>query len=162
MNFKVKDHYFKKAKKENYLARSVYKLEEINKKYKVLEKNNIVLDLGYYPGSWLQYTSKVVGENGRIVGLDLQEINDKLKNLSNVQLYQMDFFDLRKNKKIIQKFDVILSDMAPKTTGIKTVDQLGSLNLIEEIFDLLPKHLKNNGNLVVKVFDSSKLWVAPR
>jgi 23S rRNA (uridine2552-2'-O)-methyltransferase len=77
MGFKVQDHYFKKAKKDNFLARSVYKLEEIDQKYKVLRQNDIVLDLGYHPGSWIQYTSKVVGTNGRVVGIDIKEINTK-------------------------------------------------------------------------------------
>ena len=58
MSFKVKDHYFKKAKKENFYARSVYKLEEVDQKFKVLNKNDQVLDLGYHPGSWVQYTAK--------------------------------------------------------------------------------------------------------
>ena len=63
MSFKVKDHYFKKAKKDNFLARSIYKLEEIDQKYKIFEKSQEVIDLGYHPGSWIQYTSKVVGVN---------------------------------------------------------------------------------------------------
>ena len=61
-NFKVKDHYFNKAKQENYLARSIYKLEEIDQRYKVLRPGNMVVDFGYYPGSWIQYTIKVIGE----------------------------------------------------------------------------------------------------
>ena len=71
MSFKVKDHYFNKAKKENFFARSVYKLEEIDQKFKVLKKSDYVVDFGYSPGSWVQYTTKVVGEYGQVIGIDI-------------------------------------------------------------------------------------------
>ena len=77
-NFKVKDHYFNKAKDENYLARSIYKLEEIDEKYKILKSGNMVVDFGYHPGSWIQYTSKVIGSSGKVVGIDVREENKKL------------------------------------------------------------------------------------
>ena len=95
MKFKVKDHYFKKAKKENFLARSVYKLEEIDAKHRVLKKGDKVLDLGYYPGSWIQYSAQKVGESGKIVGVDIQEINPKLNLLNNVKLFQKSIFDIK-------------------------------------------------------------------
>ena len=78
MSFKVKDHYFNKAKKENFLARSVYKLEEIDNKYKIFQKGDRVVDLGYHPGSWTQYTARTVGEEGSVVGIDIKPINKKL------------------------------------------------------------------------------------
>jgi 23S rRNA (uridine2552-2'-O)-methyltransferase len=87
MVFKVKDYYYKKAKKEQFFARSVYKLEEIDQKYKVLRRNDFVLDLGYSPGSWIQYTSSAIGREGLVVGVDLKEINNKLLNLQNVKLF---------------------------------------------------------------------------
>ena len=156
MTFKVKDYYYKKAKKENYLARSIYKLEEIDAKYKILKKGSLVLDLGYYPGSWIQYTSEQIGEEGRIIGIDLQEINNKLSSLKNVTLFKADFFDLKDLREIglEKKVDVLLSDMAPNTTGVKSVDQIRSLNLVEGIFELLPTFLKPQGKLVVKLFES--------
>jgi len=125
MTFKVKDHYFKKAKQENFVARSIYKLEEIDQKYHVLKKNDQVLDLGYYPGSWIQYSSNKVGASGQVIGCDIQKF-----------------------------FDGVLSDMAPSTTGIKTVDQFKSLELVEKVFDLLDKCLRPGGNFVIKVFES--------
>ena len=94
MGFKVKDHYFKKAKDENYLARSIYKLEEIDNKFKVLSKNDRVLDLGYFPGSWTQYCAKKVGPQGRVVGADIQEVNTKLAILKNVKVFEKDVFAL--------------------------------------------------------------------
>lgn len=155
-NFKVKDFYFNKAKQENYLARSIYKLEEIDQKYKVLRPGMVVVDLGYYPGSWIQYTSKAIGENGRVVGIDIQEVNKKLSHLKNVRVYQKDIFDIHdlSQLEVADAFDCVLSDMAPSTTGIKSVDQDRSLNLVESVFGLLPRFLKPGGNFVIKVFDS--------
>jgi 23S rRNA (uridine2552-2'-O)-methyltransferase len=155
-NFKVKDHYFNKAKSENYLARSIYKLEEIDQKYKVLRPGFKVVDLGYYPGSWIQYTSKIVGDDGLVVGIDIQEVNKKLTGIKNVRVYQKDIFDISDLSQLAvdEPFDVVLSDMAPSTTGIKSVDQDRSLNLVESVFGLLPRFLRPGGNFVIKVFDS--------
>lgn len=161
MTFKVKDHYFNKAKKENFLARSIYKLEEIDQRYKVIKKGESVLDLGYHPGSWIQYTSQKVGEAGKIIGIDIKEINTRLTHLPNVSLFQKDIFDVHNLSDLgVEKaFNTVLSDMAPNTTGIKSLDQDRSLNLIEAIFTLLPKFLSYNGNTVMKVFDSHSAQV---
>jgi 23S rRNA (uridine2552-2'-O)-methyltransferase len=155
-NFKVKDHYFNKAKNENYLARSIYKLEEIDEKYKILKSGMMVVDFGYHPGSWIQYTSKVIGDEGKVVGIDVREVNKKLSGIKNVRVYQKDIFDIQdlKQLEVDGQFDVVLSDMAPNTTGIKSLDQDRSLNLVESVFGLLPKFLKPGGNFVIKVFDS--------
>ena len=72
---KIKDHYFHKAKRNGYVARSAYKLEEIDKKYRIIRKGNLVLDLGCSPGSWLQYVSRKVGEEGEVLGVDLKPVN---------------------------------------------------------------------------------------
>ena len=155
-NFKVKDHYFNKAKSENFLARSVYKLEEIDEKYKILKPGMLVVDFGYHPGSWIQYTSRVIGDEGRVVGIDVREVNKKLSGVKNVRVYQKDIFDIHdlSQLEVDGQFDVVLSDMAPNTTGIKTLDQDRSLNLVESVFGLLPRFLKPGGNFVIKVFDS--------
>jgi 23S rRNA (uridine2552-2'-O)-methyltransferase len=155
MGFKVRDHYFEKAKKENYLARSIYKLEEIDKKYKVLNVGDHVLDLGYFPGSWIQYTAKKVGGKGKVVGIDIQAVNTKLEALDNVTVFEKDINDVKTIEElgVDKQFDVVVSDMAPSTTGIKSVDQIRSLNLVEMVFYHLPMTLKNNGNVVIKVFD---------
>ncbi len=155
-NFKVKDHYFNKAKSENFLARSVYKLEEVDEKYHVLKPGMKVVDLGYFPGSWIQYTSKVIGDKGLVIGIDIQEVNKQLTGIKNVQVYQKDIFDILDlaQLNVSEPFDVVLSDMAPKTTGMKTLDQDRSLNLVESVFGLLPRFLKPGGNFVIKVFDS--------
>jgi 23S rRNA (uridine2552-2'-O)-methyltransferase len=165
MTFKVKDHYFNKAKSENYLARSIYKLEEIDKKFNLLIKAQRVLDLGYYPGSWTQYIAETFQKraiDGKVVGIDIQEVNENLQSNNMIELFQMDIFSPSFKSwigdKIIKEglFDVILSDMAPKTTGVKSVDQLRSLELVESVFDLLPMVLAANGNFVIKVFESQQ------
>ena len=155
MSFKVKDHYFNKAKKENFFARSIYKLEEIDQKFKILSKGDQVVDFGYSPGSWVQYTTKKVGDTGEVVGIDIKPVNKKLCHLKNVSLYEKDIFDVQNLEElgVDKKFSVVLSDMAPNTTGVKSVDQDRSLNLIEMVFSLLPKFLEEGGNCVLKVFD---------
>jgi 23S rRNA (uridine2552-2'-O)-methyltransferase len=155
-NFKVKDHYFNKAKDENYFARSIYKLEEIDAKYKILKPGMMVVDLGYHPGSWIQYTSQVIGNDGRVIGIDIREVNKKLAGVPNVRVYQKDIFDIHDLSQlgVSEPFDTVLSDMAPNTTGIKSLDQDRSLNLVESVFGLLPRFLKPGGNFVIKVFDS--------
>ncbi|MCF8058171.1 MAG: RlmE family RNA methyltransferase [Bacteriovoracaceae bacterium] len=161
MSFKVKDHYFKKAKKENFLARSVYKLEEIDEKYKIIRPKDIVVDFGYHPGSWVQYTAERVGSEGQVIGIDIKPISNKLSPLKNVRLYEKSIFDVSvlEDLEMSSLFDVVLSDMAPNTTGIKSVDQDRSLNLIEEVFHILPKFLNPGGNFVIKVFDSHQAQV---
>ena len=157
MSFKVKDHYFKKAKKENFYARSVYKLEEIDQKFKILKSGNYVLDLGYHPGSWIQYSSKVVGSDGAVVGIDIRPLNESLARINNVEVYEKDAFTVMgpSDLNVSRKFDVVLSDMAPNTTGIKDVDQIRSLELVEKVFGTLSTLLKPGGNVVVKIFDSN-------
>ena len=158
MSFKVKDHYYKKAKKENFLARSIYKLEEIDDKYKVIKPGQRVLDLGYHPGSWIQDTSRKVGDEGKVVGIDIKHVNKKLLGLRNVVIFEKDIFDVATVADLgeSEEFDVVVSDMAPNTTGVRSVDQLRSLNLIEQVFYHLDVFLKDGGNFVIKVFDSQE------
>lgn len=158
MSFKVKDFYFQKAKKENFLARSIYKLEEIDKKFHIIKAGDHVLDLGYHPGSWIQYASQKIGPAGVVTGIDIKEVNKQLLNLKNVKLFEKDIFSVTEigDLELIDKVDVLLSDMAPNTTGIKSVDQDRSLNLVEAVFEFMPKVLKSGGNFVIKVFDSAQ------
>ena len=113
--------------------------------------------MGYHPGSWIQYSSKVVGSNGAVVGIDIRPLNESLKRIENVEVYEKDAFTLMgpTDLHIERKFDVVLSDMAPNTTGIKDVDQIRSLELVEKVFGTLPTLLKAGGNVVVKIFDSN-------
>jgi len=154
---KVQDYYFKKAQKENYPARSVYKLEEVQKKYRILKSGDAVLDLGCQPGSWTMYAAKIVGHGGLVVGIDLQagqKIN--IAKAAEIVWFHEDIMaeDIVENiKKIRKKFRVILSDIAPRTSGNKWVDQQQSLNLARRVMELAEKLLERGGNLYVKVFE---------
>lgn len=150
-----RDHYFKKAKKENYPARSVYKLQEINKRFDILRKGQKVLDLGAAPGSWTLFAAKKVSDEGHVLGVDIQSTETEFP--SNVTFLQADVFEdspeLLGAMEPHLPFDLIISDMAPKTTGIKFTDQARSVELCERARDLLPKRLKKGGNFVVKIFE---------
>ncbi|MBW1671154.1 MAG: RlmE family RNA methyltransferase [Deltaproteobacteria bacterium] len=148
---KVQDHYFKKAKKQGFPARSVYKLEEVQKKHKLLKSGQTVMDLGAFPGSWSKYAAGVVGPKGLVVAVDIQKpgvIAD------NVCILQQDVYDLKASnlRRISPHFDVMLSDMAPKTTGRKDVDHFRSVALAERALDLAGELLKPGGTLFCKIF----------
>ncbi len=154
---KIKDHYFHKAKRDGYVARSAYKLEEIDKKHRLLRKGDLVLDLGCSPGSWLQYAAGKVGEQGQVLGVDLQTV--KLSLPKNVKVLQADIFemtvkDFEMNGGMV---DVVLSDMAPKTTGIRDMDAQRSYALNQQVFELSGDLLRPHGTLLVKAFQGAPL-----
>lgn len=158
----VKDKYFEKAKKEGFRARSVYKLEGIQERYKILKSGNIVLDLGAAPGSFLQFISKTVGKKGLAVGVDLLPI--KRFKLNNIVTIQADIFEEEMKKALKAKgfseFNVITSDLAPKTTGIKSVDAGRSFELSNQVLNIVEQYLKKGGHVVLKLLpgvDQSEL-----
>lgn len=167
-HFTVQDSYYHKAKKEGYRARSVYKLEEILKKFpKFLRRGMNVLDLGSAPGSFLQILGEK-NEGGKVCGVDLQPIEKFPKNYpAELCLIQGDIFEDDTAKKIFdffgtRKVDVITSDLAPKTSGVKEVDQWNSIELNQRVLEICKKFLKPNGNLVAKIFrgqDFDEFWV---
>jgi 23S rRNA (uridine2552-2'-O)-methyltransferase len=148
---KVKDHYFKKAKKQGFPARSVYKLEEAQKKHRFLKPGQIVLDLGAYPGSWSKYAAGVAGPGGLVVAVDIQRPGVMADNAC---VLQRDVYDLKLSelREISHYFDVVLSDMAPKTTGRKDVDHFRSITLAERALVLARELLKPGGTFFCKVF----------
>ena len=154
---KVQDYYFKKAKKEKYPARSVYKLEEAQKKFQFLKTGNAVLDLGCQPGSWSIYAAKIIGPKGLVVGVDLQEGKKVTvaKAAEIVWLPDDIMADdiVGKIQKTRETFQVILSDIAPRTSGNKWVDQQQSLNLARRVLELAGRLLEKGGNFYVKVFE---------
>lgn len=148
--YNQKDYYFNKAKKEGFRARSSYKLIEIAKKYQLIRKNDAVLDIGCAPGSWLQVVKQMT--KGKIVGIDLVSI----KPIEGVQFIQGNIEEKTIQEQLKGKFDVIISDIAPKTTGIKQRDQVLSYILSRESFILAKKILNTNGNFLVKTFQSQE------
>lgn len=159
--FNTKDHYFQRAKAEGFKARSVYKLMEIDKAVNLFKPGAKVLDLGAAPGSWLQYASNKIGRNGKALGIDLTPIEEKIA--ANVTTAELDVFALTKEKsgELLDEenvcFDVVMSDMAPKTTGIKHVDQIRSLNLATKAKDLAVDLLKPGGAVVIKIFNGGEV-----
>jgi len=157
--FEFQDHYFKQAKKEWYKARSVFKLEEIQKKFHLFDKTTkTILDIGCAPGSRMQYavtqmnTYKIT--NYKILGVDIQDVN---VNLPWVKTYKADIQDVNHIKEIlaennIQQVDLIQSDMAPNTIGVKDVDAMRLFELLEYVKPILKNLLKPDGKFVIKVF----------
>lgn len=158
MSYNPRDHYFRKAKEQNFAARSVFKLEEIDQKFKIFRPGQTVLDLGASPGSWSQYSSQKIGKDGRVLGVDLSPVTVKL---SNAVFIQADLRDLQLEQIFAEHgfqppFDLVLSDMAPKTTGIRITDQARSLELCELALDVARRFLKPSGHFVCKLFHSDE------
>ncbi|WP_299983243.1 RlmE family RNA methyltransferase [Desulfobacula sp.] len=149
------DHLTRRAKAENYPARSVYKLEEIQNKFRVMKKNDFILDLGCAPGSWLLYAAKQVGNQGRIFGIDLNPIEIQLPD--NVVAIKDNILNLDNDSFLDENsgFNTILSDMAPATTGRKDVDALRSFELCNMALKVADDFLLQNGNFVCKIFQGN-------
>lgn len=153
----VRDHYFHKAKREGFAARSAYKLEEIDRKQRLFRSGLRVLDLGCAPGSWLQYAAGRVGPKGCVVGVDVQPVSIALPE--RVRVVAGDVFDLPLAGLAPdgQRFDLVLSDMAPKTTGVPSADADRSAELALRALAVADAVLKPGGDLLVKVFQGARL-----
>jgi 23S rRNA (uridine2552-2'-O)-methyltransferase len=149
------DFYARKAKKEEFAARSVYKLEEIQQKYGLIKKGDKVLDLGCAPGSWLQYAAQQVGNKGQVLGIDLKEVSIALPD--NVRVICGDVFDLAEHKEMMAQiigsgYQLVLSDMAPSTTGHKETDSARSYHLCRAALSIAAAALAEGGSFVCKIF----------
>ncbi|MDR2503322.1 MAG: RlmE family RNA methyltransferase [Deltaproteobacteria bacterium] len=151
---KYRDHYFLKAKQEHYPARSVYKLKEINARFHLFRPGQKVLDLGAAPGSWCMGAAELVGEGGLVLGLDLRPAEVILP--PQVRFMQGDIFDpspeFAEALRACGPFDLVLSDMAPSTTGHRSTDQARSAALAFEALALARRCLIPGGAFVVKFF----------
>ena len=151
INKQRRDIYVRKSKVDGYRARSAYKLIEIDEKFKIFKNGISVIDLGAAPGSWSQYSSKKI-KNGRLVSIDLKEMEaiDKISQIKG------DFTEDKSKEKIRKLFnskvDVILSDMAVNTTGIKNIDAIYTGELCIEAMMFSKEILKNKGVFVSKIF----------
>lgn len=156
MAYNPKDYYFHKAKSENFAARSVFKLEEIDKRFRIIRPGDQILDLGAAPGSWSQYCSQKIGFKGRLLGIDLQPVKLSLPNAVFIvaDMHDLHLEELMKSQQFHPPFDLVLSDMAPKTTGIAITDQARSLELCELALVLAKKFLRDGGHFVCKLFQS--------
>lgn len=153
---KVRDYYAQKAKKDKYPARSIYKLEEVQQKYRFLKRGDSVLDIGCFPGSWSLYAAEVVGPKGVVVGVDLQQADQSPRPDSSTihwlcqDIREPDF--LSNVRRIRPTFRVVISDIAPKTTGNRWADAQQSLNLVRETLRIAEVVLLAKGHYLVKVF----------
>ena len=149
-----RDIYVKQSKLEGYRSRAVYKLKEINEKFKILKNGISVLDLGAAPGSWSQFISKNF-KNSKIVSIDLNE----MEKIENIYQIKGDFTDELQQKKIFNyfggKIDSIVSDMAVNTTGNKNLDAIVTGELTIEALNFSTNTLKKQGNFVSKIFMGS-------
>jgi 23S rRNA (uridine2552-2'-O)-methyltransferase len=143
------DHYSRQAKKDRYPARSVYKLEEIQQKHRLIRKGDKILDLGCSPGSWLLYAAKLTGDKGRVIGIDLKPV--KIQVASNTEVITGDVFEINAES-LGNDFKVVLSDMAPATTGHKAVDAARSAGLCEAALAIAERVLLPGGSFVCKIF----------
>ena len=153
---RVQDHYFHQARREGFAARSAYKLEQIDRRRKILRRGMRVLDLGCAPGSWLQYAAGRVGSAGWLVGVDLQAITTALPG--SVRLIQGDAVSLTPAELMGDggPFDVILSDLAPKTTGVPSADAARSADLVRRALEISRTVLAPGGALLAKVYQGGE------
>ena len=156
MNEHLNDEYVKKAQKEGYRCRAVYKLIEIIDNNQIITKGDRVLDLGAAPGGWSQVSAKIVGKNGKVIASDILPIEE----IPGVDFLQGDFTELLVYEELLsltkgQKMNTVLSDMAPNMSGQLSVDQPKSMYLAELALDMAIKTLTPNGHFIVKVFQGS-------
>jgi 23S rRNA (uridine2552-2'-O)-methyltransferase len=150
------DHYTRQAKKENFAARSVYKLQEIQRRCRIIRRGARVLDLGCAPGSWLQYAAQLTGSGGKVVGIDRKPVSVALP--PHVRVISGDILVTPSPLEEFspQAFEVVISDMAPATTGDKATDAARSAALCEAALAMALRLLAPGGNFVCKIFQGEE------
>jgi 23S rRNA (uridine2552-2'-O)-methyltransferase len=148
------DKWSQRAAAAGYRARSVYKLMELDERFHLLKPGMTVIDVGAAPGSWLQYASQMVGPKGKVIGFDLQEIAPVAEN---VVTHVLDVTDREMLETLLARegaaqADLLLSDIAPSTSGVKDVDQWRSVELAQIAMDTGMRHLHRGGKAVTKIF----------
>ncbi len=146
------EYYYKLAKKMDYRSRASFKLMQIDDRFNIFEEGDSVVDLGAAPGGWLQVAKERVGENGKVIGVDLRPI----KPMDGVVTILGDITDDNTMYELLEKFggkaDVVLSDMAPNIAGAYSTDHARSINLCMFAVNVCDRVLKKNGKMVMKVF----------
>ena len=159
MSYNRHDSYYRKAKQEGYRSRAAYKLIELQERYRLLRPGDKVVDLGAAPGGWLQVAAKIVGINGKVVGVDLQEMQPFPER--NIALLQGDAGTGQIQAKIIDflagRADTVISDMAPKLSGIRDADVARAVELNRVALAVAVTLLRAGGSLLVKSFMSNEL-----
>jgi 23S rRNA (uridine2552-2'-O)-methyltransferase len=154
VKYERKDAHYRRAKAEGLRARSAYKLAELDDRHRLIRRGDRVVDLGAWPGGWLQVAAERVGPSGRVVGIDLAEIEPL--SLPNVEVVTGDLCDPVAIAEVRGRLGgparVVLSDAAPKLTGNRTVDDARAAELVAAVVDALPALLDAGGSALVKVF----------
>ncbi|WNG28322.1 RlmE family RNA methyltransferase [Cystobacter fuscus] len=152
--YRPKDHYFKKAKQEGLRARSAFKVDEILKRYPFLKKGATVLDLGAAPGGFLQILADTVGPGGRVIGVDIVPIRPFTQPFVKTAVLDVlaDDFDAKLRELYDGPFDAVISDMAPKTSGIRTTDEARSLRLARKALEVSVTRGRPGSAFVAKLF----------
>lgn len=155
--YQRKDHLHQRAKKEGLRSRAAYKLEEVQKSAKLLKKGQRVLDLGCWPGGWLEVAGGLVGTAGRVVGVDRAAVDPEIP-LPQVTTFVGDLEDPDIAARLrdalgVDRADVVLSDAAPKLTGVRETDRANEERLLEAIDALLPETLAVGGSLLIKILE---------
>ncbi len=157
MKTERKDAFHQRAKREGYRSRAAYKLDELQRDHRLLRPGDRVVDLGCWPGGWLQVAAEAVGPSGRVVGVDLAAIDPPIP-LASVIAFQADLAEPAVAARILDALggqaDAVLSDAAPKLTGLRATDRAHEEALLEAIEALLPALLRPGGTLVVKLLES--------
>lgn len=149
-----RDHYYRKAKEDDYRSRAAYKLLQINDKFNIIKSNNIIIDLGATPGGWSQVAAEIVGEQGRIIAVDIKPMKE-IKGVSFVRGNALEQDTIEEVHELLvgKKADAIISDMSPNISGNYSLDHAKSIELAEMALEYAGMFLKRRGNIVVKVFD---------
>ena len=154
------DHYTLRAKKENYPARSVYKLKEIQHRFRIIKPGDCVLDLGCAPGAWLRFAAETTQRHGRVIGIDIKPITLALPPNVTTMVADIRHLDDHMTAMIGNRVNVVICDAAPATSGQKDVDAARSFDLCRAALDIAVVHLMPGGHFVCKIFqgeDSGRL-----
>jgi 23S rRNA (uridine2552-2'-O)-methyltransferase len=161
--YQRKDHLHQRAKKEGLRSRAAYKLEEVQKTARILSKGQRVFDLGCWPGGWVEIAAKLVGRQGRVVGVDRAAVDPEIPLVQAStfvgDLEDSDIVQRLRERLGAERADVVLSDAAPKLTGIRETDRANVERLLEAIEGLIPLLLEPGGSALIKILDGPEAQV---
>jgi 23S rRNA (uridine2552-2'-O)-methyltransferase len=163
--YERKDHFHQRAKREGFRSRAAYKLAELQRAHRLLRPGQRVVDIGCWPGGWLQVASAAVGPSGRVVGIDLAAIDPPLDN-ENVIALCGDIAEVGVEEEILAALggpaDVLLSDAAPKLTGVRAVDRAREEALLVTVEARVPELLRPGGALLLKILEGPEAQAVDR
>jgi 23S rRNA (uridine2552-2'-O)-methyltransferase len=155
---KKRDYYYRKAKAEEYRSRAAFKLKQLNRKFNLIRKGDVVVDLGAAPGGWMQVAREIVGEEGYVLGVDIAVIEEF--PFDNVTSIRGDFTTratAEKIKEAVKQASVVISDASPSISGVWSIDHYRSIELCRHALRLCREILRPGGSFLVKVFQGEAL-----